>query len=276
MTEPAYDAAPLEAFDLHGAYAAKERELSARLGLGGQLTDHGTIVGTGTEHGWYGFLTGFLPRRYGVATGKVVDSRGHQSEQVDLVVYDAFYSPLLFVVGDATFVPAESVYAVFEVKQTLNKDHLDAAASKAASVRRLHRTSALIPNQFGKKDLRKDLNDLPILAGVLTSGSQWRTPYHDVLRGHLEAQSLDRSIDFGCALGDGSFDTERDPVSAGRGLRELSVSVPDRSLSFFTMRLLHKLQQLGTVGAIDYEAYAEPLTKDVQSDRGEPPLMESR
>lgn len=262
MAEPTAPAAPLEAFDIHGAYAAKEKELSARLGLGGQLTDHGTIVGTGTEHGWYGFLTGFLPRRYGVATGKVVDSRGHQSEQIDLIVYDAFYSPLLFVVGDATFVPAESVYAVFEVKQTLSKEHLDAAASKAESVRRLYRTSALIPNQFGRKDLRKDLDDLPILAGILASGSEWKTPYHDVLRGHLEAQLLAGSIDLGCALGDGSFDTDRDTASAGRGLRELSVSVPDRSLSYFTMRLLHKLQQLGTVGAIDYEAYAEPLTED--------------
>jgi hypothetical protein len=253
---------PLESFDLHGAYAAKEKELSARLGLGGQLTDHGSIVGAGTEHGWYGFLTGFLPRRYGAATGKVVDSRGHQSEQVDLIVYDAFYSPLLFIVGESTFVPAESVYAVFEVKQTLNKDHLDAAAQKAESVRRLHRTSAFIPNQFGKKDLRKDLDDLPILAGILTSGSQWQTPYHDVLYGHLSAQPLARAIDLGCALGDGAFDTKRDPVSAGRGLRELTVSVPDRSLSYFTMKLLHKLQQLGTVGAIDYEAYAEPLIQD--------------
>lgn len=261
MTESTAPVKPLEAFDIHGAYAAKEKELSARLGLGGHLTDHGTIVGTATEHGWYGFLTGFLPRRYGVATGKVVDSRGHQSEQIDLIVYDAFYSPLLFVVGDATFVPAESVYAVFEVKQTLNKEHLDAAAAKADSVRRLHRTSAPIPNQFGK-DLRKNLDELPTLAGLLTSGSEWRTPYADVLRGHLEAQSLTRSIDLGCALGAGSFDAERDPVSAGRSLRGLSVSVPDRSLSYFTMRLLHKLQQLGTVGAIDYEAYAEPLTED--------------
>ncbi len=262
MTEPTTPVAPLEAFDLHGAYAAKEKELAAKFALGGQLTDHATIVGTATEHGWSGFLTGFLPRRYGVASGKVVDSRGYQSEQIDLVVYDAFYSPLLFVVGDATFVPAESVYAVFEVKQTLDKEHLDAAASKAESVRRLHRTSALIPNQFGKKDLRKDLNDLPILAGILTSRSQWATPYHDVLRTHLEAQSPARSIDLGCALGDGSFDTERDQVSAGRGLRELSVSISDRSLSYFTMRLLHKLQKLGTVGAIDYKAYAETLTND--------------
>jgi hypothetical protein len=101
---------------------------------------------------------------------------------------------------------------------------------------------------------------------ILTSGSEWKTPFAEILRGHLEAQSLTRSIDLGCALSAGSFDTERDPVSARRSLRDLTVSVPDRSLSYFTMRLLHKLQQLGTVGAIDYEAYAEPLTDVADSD----------
>lgn len=259
MAEPAEK--PLETFDLHSAYAAKEKELAARLNVGGELTDHGSIVGAGTEHGWYGYLTGFLPKRYGVASGKVVDCKQQQSEQVDLIVYDAFYSPLLFTVGDATFVPAESVYAVFEVKQTLDKKHLDAAAQKAKSVRRLHRTSALIPNQFGK-EIRKNLDDLPILAGILASASDWKVPFAEVLHKYLAAQDVDESIDFGCALEAGAFDTERAPVADGRVLLDVSVSVPDRTLSYFTMRLLRRLQQLGTVGAIDYEAYAGPLTYD--------------
>ncbi|TDC49979.1 hypothetical protein E1212_16260 [Jiangella ureilytica] len=249
---------PLEAFDLPGAFQAREQQLAATLGLGGALTNHGTLVGTGTEHGWNGVLSRFLPGRYGLATGKVVDSQGHQSEQIDLIVYDTFYSPLLFKVADATFVPAESVYAVFEVKQALNKAYLDAAAAKVQSVRRLHRTSALIPNQFGK-EIRKDLNSMPILGGILASGSDWAVPFEDALRKHLQNQQRDQAIDLGCALGAGAFDTVRQPIRDGRNLVELSVSVPHRSLSYFMMRLLHRLQQLGTVGAIDYEAYATPL-----------------
>lgn len=255
------DRAPLEPFDLSRAFAAREKQLTATLGMGNALTDHGTLVGTGTEHGWFGLLRAFLPRRYGVATGKVVDSNGRQSEQLDLVIYDTFYSPLLFILGDATFVPAESVYAVFEVKQTLDKRHLDAAADKAESVRRLYRTSALIPNQFGK-EIRKDLDTMPILAGLLASGSQWKAPFDKVLTKHLRSQLPDRAIDIGCALGAGAFDTERGAVPAGRGLLSVSTSVPDRSLSYFMIRLLHRLQQLGTVGAIDYEVYAEPLTAE--------------
>jgi hypothetical protein len=259
------DRAPLGRFDLVSAFAAREKQLASTLGMGKALTDHGGLVGTGTEHGWYGLLRGFLPGRYGVATGKVVDAKHHQSEQVDLVIYDTFYSPLLFTLGEATFVPAESVYAVFEVKQALDKAHLDAAADKAESVRRLDRTSALIPNQFGM-EIRKDLETMPILAGILTSGSDWKVPFEEILEKHLDEQSRDRAIDIGCALGAGAFDTDRRPVSEGRSLRSIFTSVPDRSLSYFMMRLLHRLQQLGTVGAIDYEVYAQPLTTEVPSE----------
>lgn len=255
------DPAPLESFDLPRAFAAREHQLAATLGMGKALTDHGTLVGTGTEHGWYGLLRAFLPGRYGVATGKVVDSMGHQSEQIDLIIYDTFFSPLLFTLGDATFVPAESVYAIFEVKQCLDKAHLGAAADKAASVRRLHRTSALIPNQFGK-EIRKDLDTMPILAGILASGSDWKVPFDKVIAKHLEEQAPDSTIDMGCALGAGAFDTDRTAIREGRKLLDVSTSVPDRSLSYFMMRLLHRLQQLGTVGAIDYEAYTHPLAAD--------------
>lgn len=260
MPDHTNDLKPLESFHLPGAFAAREKELSARLDIGGALTEHGTLVGTGTEHGWYGLLGEFLPGRYGVVTGKVVDSRGHQSQQIDLIVHDTFYSPLMFTVGGATFVPAESVYAVFEVKQTLDKVHLGAAADKAESVRRLHRTSTLIPNQFGK-EVTKDLRTFPILAGILGSGSGWKIPFNDILHKHLSALTSHRAIDIGCALGNGAFDTERAPPP-DRALLDLTTSVPGRTLSFFAMRLLYRLQQLGTVGAIDYEAYAEPIVSD--------------
>jgi hypothetical protein len=250
-----------EPFDLTSAFAAQEQQLAATLGVGNALTSHGPLVGAGTEEGWADMLRRILPGRYGLTSGKVVDSQGHQSQQIDLIVYDAFYSPLLFTIANATFVPAESVYAVFEVKQTLNKAHLDASAAKAASVRRLHRTSALIPNHFGL-ETRKDIETWPILGGILASGSDWGVPFEETLKTHLRNQVPDETIDFGCGLGAGAFDTVRESIRDGRALVSLSVSLPDRSLSYFMMRLLHRLQRLGTVGAIDYEAYAAPLEAD--------------
>lgn len=248
----------LEPFDIEGAFADQEDELKALLKRGRRITRQPGIKGDATEDGWAAMLCDFLPGRYGVVSGKVVDSQGHQSEQIDLIVHDTYYSPLMFSIGADKFVPAESVYAVFEIKQTLNKEHLDAAAKKAESVRRLHRTSADIPNHFGI-GTSKDLSRFPTLAGILTSESEWAVPFDDTLRSHLEQQTPDRAIDLGCALGGGAFDAEREPLVTDRKLLDLTTSIPGRALSFFAIRLLHRLQQLGTVGAIDYEAYAEPI-----------------
>ena len=249
---------PLERFDLEAAFADQEAQMAATLTRGRRITNQSGIVGDATEDAWMGMLCEFLPGRYGVASGKVVDSQGHQSEQIDLIIHDTYYSPLMFSIGNDRFVPVESVYAVLEVKQTLNKENLDYAAKKAESVRRLQRTSTEIPNQFGTK-ITKKLDQFPILAAILASESAWTVPFDAILRDHLGRQPPQQVVDFGCALGAGAFDTQREPLVTNRSLLEVTTSVPHRALSFFAMRLLHRLQQLGTVGAIDYEAYAAPI-----------------
>lgn len=249
---------PLERFDLEGAFADQEKQLAATLARGRHITDQPGIVGDATEAGWKDMLGDFLPGRYRVDSGKVIDSQGHQSEQIDIIIHDNYYSPLMFSIGDARFVPVESVYAVLEVRQTLNKANLDYAAQKAESVRRLHRTSTLIPNQFGKA-ITKDLDRSPILAGILTSKSDWRPPFDNTLRSHLAGQPPQRTIDIGCALSAGAFDTQRRPLVTDRALLRITSSGPERALSYFVIRLLHRLQQLGTVGAIDYETYASHM-----------------
>ena len=48
--------------------------------------------------------------------GFLVDANGSISEQIDIVVFDRQYSPFLFNQDGCKYMPAESVYAVFEVK----------------------------------------------------------------------------------------------------------------------------------------------------------------
>ena len=86
-------------------------------------------------------LRKYLPQRDQAAKAHVVDSRGVFSEQIDVVVFDRQYSPFIFNFQNQTIVPAESVYAAFEAKQTINADQVAYAQRKVASVRRLHRTS---------------------------------------------------------------------------------------------------------------------------------------
>lgn len=80
----------------------------------------------------------------------------------------------MFNQDGAKYVPAESVYAVLEVRQEFNGANVAYAAEKAASVRKLRRTSAPIPHAGGKFD---PIVPPPILAGILTLDSEWKPAF---------------------------------------------------------------------------------------------------
>lgn len=118
-------------------------------------------------------LDKYLPRRYQAATAHIVDSFGKFSQQVDVVVFDRQYSPFIVNCESQTVIPAESVYAVFEAKQTANAVLVAYAQEKVASVRRLHRTS--LPIHYAKGVYpAKPL--IPIFGGLLTFESEWSQP----------------------------------------------------------------------------------------------------
>ena len=88
-------------------------------------------------------------------------------------MFDRQYSPPLFTGGSVQYVPAEAVYAVFEVKQRIDQKNLRLACSKAASVRTLGRTSAAIPSADGTlapKPLHRILGGIPALSNSHSGG----------------------------------------------------------------------------------------------------------
>src|ERR1039458_7428354 len=97
--------------------------------------------GDASEHVWLDLLRTYLPERYRAESAHIVDSDDVFSEQIDVVVFDRQYSPLIFNYEGQMIIPAESIYAVFEAKQSLNAAHVEYAQKKVASVRRLRRTS---------------------------------------------------------------------------------------------------------------------------------------
>lgn len=234
-------------FDLRLAFHGKQKVLRNLLETGREVVTHAGAKGEGSEMHWKEMLLGFLPSRYLVSKGFVVDSAGWRSEQIDVIIHDHVFSPLLWESGGHVFVPAESVYAVFEVKQEHNLDHIRYAGQKAASVRRRLRTEA----EFGwiqGKTKKKEL--FTPLAGLLTVDSAWRPAFGDSFYEALTGLSKKEYLDLGCALNQGSWDLEdhADP-------RRAQLSVPDAALISFCMHLLYRLQQLGSVGGIDYRAY---------------------
>jgi hypothetical protein len=91
-----------------------------QLKIGRAALNHPTDKGDAAEAVWLEMLSLYLPKRYRAAKAHVVDSNGKFSEQIDVLVFDRQYSPFIFSFWGSTVVPAESVYAVFEVKQTIN------------------------------------------------------------------------------------------------------------------------------------------------------------
>jgi hypothetical protein len=229
---------------LHGLQARLEGELRGSRAA----VAHPGARGEASEEDWLQLLKDHLPHRYQADRAFVIDSQGTCSEQIDVVIYDRQYSPMLFNRANQHYVPAESVYAVLEVKQDLNREHVLYAADKAASVRRLHRTSAPIPFAEGIYKARP----LPhIVAGILTYQSSWTPAFGEPLRQVLSELGCDQQLSLGCALIHGAFEVRyREREGA-----DVTFMTGTLSLVQLLMRLLKQIQALATAPAIDYEAY---------------------
>lgn len=118
------------------------------------------------------------------------------------MIFDRQYSPFIFHYQDQTIIPAESVYAVFEAKQSINAAHVDYAQKKVASVRCLHRTSLPIPYAQGTYP-PKPL--IPILGGILTFESDWSPAFGQAFSDALNSGGANGRLDLGCVAAHGYF-----------------------------------------------------------------------
>ena len=148
-----------------------------------------------------------------------------------------------------TVIPAESVYAVFEVKQTLNLEMIKYAQNKVKSVRKLHRTSLPIPHAGGKYPAKIPT---PIISGILTLESDWNPELGKPLENQLEAEKDSALLNLGCVASHGYFyhDKEEDQFHL---LRE------SKAATAFLFKLISELQFSGTVPMINIQAYGKWL-----------------
>lgn len=85
---------------------------------------HPEEKGSERESGLKSFLQTYLPERYGISNGEIVDTSNHASRQCDLIIYDRLNCPLLLAGKEYRIFPAEPVYAVVEVKSVLTAGEL--------------------------------------------------------------------------------------------------------------------------------------------------------
>ncbi|SDN62625.1 DUF6602 domain-containing protein [Bacillus sp. OK048] len=93
-------------------------------------------------------LIKYLPKKYGVTTGVIVDSKGTQSNQQDIILYDIATCPVLVNEEELRMIPVESVYATIEVKSSLDSTILSEAYENIKSVKNLYRTPSTNGDQL--------------------------------------------------------------------------------------------------------------------------------
>ncbi|WP_159523003.1 DUF6602 domain-containing protein [Sunxiuqinia indica] len=257
-----------------------QKQMVSQMETNRESIQHPGTKGDSFEDIWIVWLRKYLPSRYCVDKAIVIDSKSQTSDQIDLVIYDQTYTPFVFNQNGVKYIPAEGVYAVFEVKPELSKKYILYAGDKVESVRKLERTSASIIDR-GRKHPPRSLTQ--ILGGILALET---TTEDSTIEKHIKSLKGLKSLEIGCAVNHKSFtvdykstDTSTEALDlldnnqklwdyyANRSLNSVEFSFKYNSLVTFFLQLTRYLQQsIGTVAAIDLSEYANAINFDIDEE----------
>ncbi len=269
--------------DLKELFGGLQKQMLASLNVDREFIGHPGSKGDATEQRWIEFLRTYLPDRYKVDKAIVIDSTGNVSEQMDVVIYDAIYTPFIFNQDGFMYIPAESVYAVFEVKQDV-KGYIVYAAQKVESVRKLKRTSIEMVAS-GRRTPARPLTK--IIGGILTTTSSYSG--NETVRNQLKRLKGFQTLDLGCICDMGSFyvdynetqpidiDPTKDvkenrkyieQIYESREVKVNGIKFSDKDVSLFTffLQLVSYLKSIGTVPAIDINAYLKAINAKIDEE----------
>lgn len=89
------------------------------------VIEHGLTKGIEAEQALADLLRCLLPGRYSSSKGFLLDTKGKQSNEFDLIIVDRLNTARLFDFSVFELVPIEAALACIEVKTTLTKHELD-------------------------------------------------------------------------------------------------------------------------------------------------------
>lgn len=269
--------------DIKDLFTSLQSQMQGILATNSQFIVHSGSEGDSLENAWIELLRNYLPNRYSVDKAMVIDHEGNVSQQIDIVIYDNWYTPFIFNQNGFKYIPAEGVYAVFEVKPDIGgysagKHNIDYAGEKIASVRALLRTSTQMINSGVQRPARPLTK---IIGGIIGIKNSQTT---DTIESHLKALSGFNSLDMGCTAENGSFFVDYESPKNeeeiktcrfedykkyydNRSFKSLEMSRPEHSLIMFLMQLTSYLQQsIGTVPAIDMKQYLSNIGEKIDNE----------
>lgn len=266
--------------ELKQLFEGLQNQMISQLSTNRKFINHPGSKGDALENAWIEWLQKYLPNRYSVEKAIVIDSEGNTSHQIDIVIYDNWFTPFIFSQNGFHYIPAEGVYAIFEVKPDIQgsadgENYIEYACEKIESVRVLKRTSTSMINsgvKFAPRPLTK------IIGGFLSTTSTYTHTNNNTIEKHIKENDGFKGLDIGCIADYGSFhidwEGEEDitlnkaedfvkrysDYYKDRKFKEVKFSDKENSLVSFFLQLTRYLQQaIGTVPAIDLNAYSKAI-----------------
>jgi hypothetical protein len=273
--------------DLKQMFTGLQSQMTSQLNTNREFITHPGSKGDALENAWIEWLQKYLPNRYSVDKAIVIDHEGNTSHQIDVVIYDNWFTPFIFSQNGFHYIPAEGVYAVFEVKPDIQgtadgKNYIEYASEKIESVRILKRTSTNMINS-GKKFPPRALTK--IIGGILTSTNSFTHDNNNTIKKHIENQKGLKGIDIGCIADYGSFYVDyngKEDINLhnpedfikryenyyeNRNINKIIFSDSENSLVSFFLQLTRYLQQaIGTIPAIDLNAYSKAIDFEIDEE----------
>jgi hypothetical protein len=102
-----------------------------------EIFKHHGLKGEGNENATRDLIKKFIPNKYGVSSGIVIDREGTPSKQCDIVIYDNTNYPSLLSLTSMHIFPIDLVLATIEIKTTLSSEKAREAVENIKSVRSL-------------------------------------------------------------------------------------------------------------------------------------------
>lgn len=260
-------------------FSGLQNQMTAQLNTNREFIEHPGSKGDALEEVWIEWLRSYLPNRYSVDKAIVIDANSNTSHQLDVVIYDQLYTPFVLNQNGFKYIPAEGVYAVFEVKPDFygsadGGNYIEYAGKKIESVRKLNRTSTSIINA-GVPTKARPLTE--IVGGILASTNTIKR--ETTIESHLKSLTGIQSIDIACAVDYGAITIEYTNPYVGtwdipenemndkihnyynqRTSSQIQFSGQNKSLITFFLKLMEYLQQkIGTVAAINLNSYLDKM-----------------
>lgn len=106
---------------------------------------HSAVKGGEAEKIVKEFLSGLLPKRFGVGSGFIIDPNGKVSKQTDVVVYDALNAVVFKISDELSIFDSTNVAAVIEVKSKFNRKELGRAFENISQTKQLSKENVSRP-----------------------------------------------------------------------------------------------------------------------------------